>query len=73
MPEPTLEFLSRQLERVLDRLSSIEDQITILTGMSIRHDGSLSGLAVEVRGLVQSVARIDHRLRKIEEAENAQP
>jgi hypothetical protein len=69
MTEVSLEFLSRQLDRVLDRLGAIEDQITVLTGMAMRHDGSLAGLAVEMRGLVQSIARVEHRLRKVEDAE----
>lgn len=67
MTEPSLEFISRQLERLLDRLGSIEDQITVLTGMAMRHEGSLAGLTVEMRGLVHSVSRIEHRLRKVED------
>jgi hypothetical protein len=67
--EVSLEFLSRQLERVLDRLGGLEDQVTVLTGMAMRHDGALTGLTVEVRGLVQSIARVEHRLRKVEDAE----
>jgi len=51
----TNEFLRRQLDRVLDRLGSMEDQITVLTGMSLRHEGALNGLVVEVRGLAQSL------------------
>ncbi len=47
----SLEFLARQLERILTRLGAIEDQITVLTGMAIRHDGALTGLATEFRGL----------------------
>jgi hypothetical protein len=50
MTDVSLEFVSRQLDRVLDRLGAIEDQITVLTGMTMRHDGSLAGLAVEIRG-----------------------
>jgi len=63
----SLEFLSRQLDRVLTRLGAIEDQITVLTGMAIRHDGSLTGLATEFRGLAQALNRADHRLRKLED------
>jgi len=55
---------------VLDRLGAIEDQITVLTGMAMRHDGSLAGLVIEVRGLAQSIAHIEHRLRKVEDAES---
>ena len=53
----SLEFLARQLERVLTRLGTIEDQITVLTGMAIRHDGALTGLATEFRGLAQLTSR----------------
>ena len=44
MPEEevSLEFLAHQLERVLTRLGAIEDQITVLTGMAICHDGALA-------------------------------
>lgn len=48
-----LRLLARQLERVLTRLGAIEDQITVLTGMAIRHDGSLSGIATEFRQQVR--------------------
>jgi hypothetical protein len=68
MPEDiSIEFVSRQLDRVLTRLGAIEDQITVLTGMAIRHDGALNGLATEFRGLAQAVSRIDHRVRKLED------
>jgi hypothetical protein len=63
MTDVSLEFVSRQLGRVPDRLGAIEDQITVLTGMTTRHDGSLAGLAVEIRGLMQSVSRAELRLR----------
>ena len=62
--EVSIAFVSRQLDRVLTRLGAIEDQITVPTGMAIRHDGALTGLATEFRGLAQLVNRIDHRLRK---------
>jgi hypothetical protein len=67
MPDVTLDFLTRQLDRVLDRIGAVEDQITVLTGIAIRLDGAVQGLAVEMRGLAQSVSRIEHRLRKVEE------
>ena len=71
--EPPLAFPARQLERVLDRLGAIEDQITVLTGMAIRHDGSLAGLATTVRGLVRSVERIERRLRILKDEADAGP
>jgi hypothetical protein len=68
MPDVTLDFLARQLDRVLDRIGAVEDQITVLTGIAIRLDGAVQGLAVETRGLAQSVSRMEHRLPKVEEA-----
>ena len=68
MAEASLDFLAGQLERVLNRLGAVEDQITVLTGMTIRLDGAVTGLATEMRGLVQSINRIEHRLRKVEDA-----
>jgi len=68
MADVWLDFLASQLERVLNRLGAVEDQITVLTGMTIRLDGAVNGLATEMRGLVQSINRIEHRLRRVEDA-----
>jgi hypothetical protein len=65
----SLEFLARQLDRILTRLGAIEDQITVLTGLAIRHDGALTGLATEFRGLARAVNRADRRLRKLEDSD----
>jgi hypothetical protein len=63
MADVSLDFLASQLERVLNRLGAVEDQITVLTGMTIRLDGAVNRLATEMRGLVQSINRIEDRLR----------
>jgi len=68
MADVSLDFLASQLERVLNRLGAVEDQITVLTGMTIRLDGAVNGLSTEMRGPVQSINRIEHRLRKVEDA-----
>jgi hypothetical protein len=65
--EVSLVFLARQIERVLDRLNALEDQITVLTGMAMRHEGSLDGLVVEIRGLLRLSDRHERRLRKLED------
>jgi hypothetical protein len=68
MTDGSLDFLASQLERVLSRLGAVEGQIAALIGMTIRLDGAVNGLATEMRGLVQSINRIEHRLRKAEDA-----
>lgn len=62
----SIEFIARQQERVINRLGSIEDQITVLTGIAIRLEGAVNGLAVEVRGLANGLGRVEHRLLKLE-------
>lgn len=62
MPEAiTLEFVFRQLDRVLDRLGTVEDQITVLTGIAMRLDGSMEGLIVETRGMYRLLDRLERR------------
>jgi len=68
MADVSPDFLASQLERVLNRLGAVEDQITVLTGITVRLDGAVNGLATEMRGLVQSINRIEHRLRRVEDA-----
>ena len=63
----TLEFISRQLDRVTDRIGAVENKITVLTGSAIRVDGSIEGLATEVRGMYRMLDRMEHRLRKLED------
>jgi hypothetical protein len=72
----TLEFLGRQMERLQDRFGSMEDQMTVLTGIVMRMDstirglvGALDGLATEVRGLYRLSDRLERRVRKLEDQE----
>jgi len=67
MTEVTLDFLARQFERVLDRLGAVEDQITVLTGITMRLEGQMAGLTVEIRGLASGLNRLEHRVRKLED------
>jgi hypothetical protein len=66
--EITLEFVARQLDRVLDRIGTVEDQMTVLTGIVMRLDGSIGGLATEMRGIYRLLDRMEHRVRKLEDS-----
>jgi hypothetical protein len=63
MTEITLEFLAEQQKKILDRLGTIEDQQTVLTGIVMR----LDGFATELRGMLRMLERLEHRVRKAEE------
>jgi hypothetical protein len=47
MADVSLDFPASQLEGVVNRLGAVEDQITVLTGMTIRLDGAVNGLATK--------------------------
>jgi hypothetical protein len=46
--EITLDLIARQLERVLNEQASMRDSITVLTGLTIRLEGAVSGLTTEI-------------------------
>jgi uncharacterized protein YigA (DUF484 family) len=49
MTEVTLDFVARQIERVLDRIDAIEEKLTVLTEMMIRIDGAAQSVAEDWR------------------------
>jgi hypothetical protein len=61
-----LNFIGRQLERVLAEQSRVRDSITVLTGITIRLEGAVTGLTMEIAGLRSMVLDHDRRLRTIE-------
>lgn len=67
MSEITLEFISRQLDRVLDRLGAMEDQMTVQTATISRLDATMGGVTTELRALNRRLDRIDTRVRKLED------
>lgn len=63
----TLEFLARQLERVLSEQASIREDLHVLTAIVMRHDASLSAIIEQLRGMTAQFQRFDARLRRLEE------
>jgi hypothetical protein len=63
MPEPTLEFIGAQLQRVLDEQRRVHDSLTVLTGITIRLEGAVTGLTHEIAGLRSIVLDHDRQLR----------
>jgi hypothetical protein len=62
----TLEFLARQLERVLSEQTSIREDLRVLTAIVMRHDASLSAIIEQLRGMTAQFQRFDARLRRLE-------
>ena len=79
MPETvTLEFLARQQQRLLDEtrigfravreeLASFRDDMTVLTAMVHRLDGTVGLVLTELRAMHSQHGRLANRVRRIEE------
>ena len=71
----TLEFLARQLERVLAEQAATRDDLRVLTSIVLRHeamiarlDDTMRGTLDQMRAMVAQHQRFDARLRRLEEA-----
>lgn len=51
MTEPSLEFLGRQTERILQELASLRDAVDVLTAMSMRHKSSIQAVVQELQAI----------------------
>lgn len=69
MSEPDLNFLARQMDRVLSEVGGIRDDIAVLTAMMIRHEGTMQALLRELHATHMQITRMNDRVRKLEDAE----
>ncbi len=63
----TLEFLARQQQRVLGELSSMRDDMQVLTAMVMRLDGTVGLVLTELRAMHSQHNRLANRVRRLEE------
>jgi hypothetical protein len=61
-----LNFLARQNERILSEIASLRDDMTVLTAIVTRLDGSQGALLQEMRATHAQIARMNDRVRKLE-------
>jgi len=66
LADPDLNFLARKIEPVLTEVSSLRDDMAVLTAMVMRLDGSHSALLQETRATHAQIARMNDRVRKLE-------
>lgn len=64
-----LNFLARQLDRVLTEARSTRDDIRVLSAMVMRHDHAMADILEELRAIHQSMVGISERVRKLEDAQ----
>jgi hypothetical protein len=70
----TLEFLGRQMERMLaqqgamrDELRSVREDMHVLTSIVLRHDSTLNAILEQLHAMTAQHNRFDIRLRRLEE------
>jgi septal ring factor EnvC (AmiA/AmiB activator) len=63
----TLEFIGKQLERVIDEQNSARDDLRVLTTSVLRLEGTLNGVLDQLHAMVSQHQRFDARLRRLEE------
>ena len=68
MTDADLNFLTRQNERILSEITSLRDDMAVLTAIVMRLDGSHAALLQETRATHTQIARMNERVRKLEDA-----
>jgi hypothetical protein len=72
LADPDLNFLARQIERLVTEVASLRDDMTVLTAMVMRLDGSVirldgshTALLQEMHAVHTQIARMNDRVRKL--------
>ena len=68
MVEPDLNFISRQVERLVTDVASMRDDVAVLSAMVLRLDGSMSALLQETRATHTQIARMNDPIPRLEDA-----
>jgi chromosome segregation ATPase len=68
MTDADLNFLTRQNERLIAEVSSLRDDMSVQTAILMRLDGSQSALLQELRATHTQIARMNDRIRKLEDS-----
>jgi hypothetical protein len=63
-----LNFVARQLQRLTTEVSSLRDDMQVLTSIVLRQDGTLTTLLQEMRATHAQIQRMNDRIRKLESA-----
>ena len=63
----TLDFIGKQIERVIAKQSSMRDDLRVLTTIVLRLEGTPNGVLDQLHAMVSHHQRFDARLRRLEE------
>jgi len=65
---PDLRFVARQLDRLLNEMGSMRDEMRVQGAMIQRLDGTSNAVLEELRAVHSQIARLTDRVRKLEDA-----
>jgi hypothetical protein len=71
MADVDLDFLARQMERLIGDNARIRDDLRVLTAMVIRLDGTVGALLDETRATHAQIARMNDRISRLEDVPHA--
>ena len=63
----TLEFLGAQMERMLARRETLQEDMRVLTAIVLRRENTLVDMLQQIRAMVAQHQRFSDRLRRVEE------
>jgi hypothetical protein len=63
----TLEFIARQLDRLITDQAEMRDDIRVLTAIVLRHENMLKDMLEQITAMVAQHRRFNDRLRRLEE------
>ena len=70
MAKVDLEFLARQIERVLNDVAGLKDDVMVVLARLDRIDATTHSLVTEVRAMHSRHDRLNRRVERIEEREH---
>jgi hypothetical protein len=69
MTDIDLNFIARQLERMLSEQRSLRDDMAVLSAMVMRVDHGVLDMSRELQAIHQLLISMGNRIRKLEDAE----
>jgi phage-related minor tail protein len=68
VPEVDLNFISRQLDRLITEVASLRDEVHVQGAMLMRLDSTVAAVLVEQRAMREQVMRMAVRISKLEDS-----
>jgi hypothetical protein len=68
MTDIDLNFIARQLDRVMTDIATLRDEVRVQNAITMRLDGGQSAMLAELRAIRDQIVRMNDRIRKLEDS-----